>query len=338
METENRVAAAGLNQQLTSVRSFSFFQLANLLDRFVALNEQLEKDPVMVRYRAKPSLGFPAADVDNCTFLQDGVKQFLEVTVTFLGLYGPASPLPAFYTERIIQSNDPRNASRDLMDLFNHRCISLLQNCWEKYRYYSRYQPDGRDQYSRWLLGMLGVDIELLRHTTQLRWHKLLPFAGVMLNNVCSGDLLARILKVYFNLPKVSIQPWVRRTVKIPEDQCNSVGRDNSCLGEDLILGREVEDYSGKFSLHLEALDWANYVRFLPDGQHFEELVQLVRFSLKDPLDFELHLYPAAQETKKIRGLTDAGPRLGWNLGLGEAHHSPREEKTVICVNDFTSF
>ena len=335
METENRFTATGLTHQFASVRSFSFFQLANLLSRFVALDCELENEPVRVRYRAKPSLGFPAADIDGCVLLQEGNRQFLEVTVTFLGLFGPASPLPAFYTERIIQSSDPHNASRDLMDIFNHRCISLLQNCWEKYRYYSRYQPDGSDQYSRWLLGMLGVNAGLLRRTTRLRWHKLLPFVGVLLNNVCSGDLLARIIKDYFNLPEVSVQSWVRRTVRIPGDQSNRIGRDNCRMGEDLILGGEVEDCSGKFSLHLEALKQEDYVRFLPDGRDFEELVQLVRFSLKDPLDFELHLYPVAHEARKIFGLTDAGRRLGWDFRLGEADNSTRAEKSVICVNDF---
>ena len=338
METENRLAASGLNQELTSVRKFSFFQLSNLLSRFAVLHNQVHAQPVKVRYRAMPSLAFPPADVDHCAFIQDGRQQFLEVTVTFLGLFGPASPLPAFYTERIIQSNDPHNASRDLMDLFNHRAISLLQVCWEKYRYYCRYQRDGSDHYSRWLLGLLGVDRELLRRTTQLQWHRLLPYAGILFNNVCSADLLGRIVARYFDLGVVKVQPWVKRVISIPDDQCNQIGMDNCMLGEDCVLGNSLEDYAGKFSLHLELADDTAAERFLPDGPDFEALVQLVRFALKDPLDFDLHLHVQATEKQALALGHEAGARLGWNLSLGDVANDAIPKETVICVTDFTNF
>ena len=109
-------------------------------------------------------------------------------------------------------------------------------------------------------------------------------------------------------------------------------------MGEDLVLGGEVEDYSGKFALHLAGLTRADYRRFLPDGADFEELVQLVRFVLKDPLDFQLHLLPAEQVIKPMRGLEDDGSRLGWDLCLGEGSEAQSEEETVICVTDFTNF
>lgn len=169
METENRLATAGLNQQLRDVRSYSFFQLANLLRRYADLHNEVEDSPVLVRYRALPSLAFPAADVAECEVHPAKYRQFLDVTVTFMGLFGPASPLPAFYTERVIQALDQQSPSRDLMDMFNHRCISLLQQCWEKYRYYSRYSSDGSDLYTGWLVSLLGVDAETLMQATPLR-------------------------------------------------------------------------------------------------------------------------------------------------------------------------
>lgn len=332
METENRLATAGLNQQLRSVRGYSFFQLANLLRRFSALHNMIEEVPVEVRYRAMPSLAFPAADIDHCELHPAGYQQFLDVTVTFMGLFGPASPLPAFYTERVIQSLDQKSPSRDLMDVFNHRYISLLQSCWEKYRYYTHYHPDGNDQYTQWLLSLLGIDPQTLPMVSSLRWHKLLPFVGVLLNNVCSADLLCRIVAAYFDLKAVSVQPWTKREISIAQDQCNRIGQLNSQLGSDLLLGATVVDVSGKFALQIVDLSPDQYRFFLPDGDGFSELIDLVRFVLKDPLDFDLHLVSARQEGEGILG--DDAYRLGWNYAIGTGADPGTPAETVICVAD----
>ena len=337
METENRLATAGLNQQLRSVRSFSFFQLANLLQRFATLHNAIEDTPIQVRYRAMPSLAFPAADVDYCAVHPVGYQQFLDVTVTFMGLFGPASPLPAFYTERVIQAVDQESPSRDLMDVFNHRCISLLQSCWEKYRYYTQYQANGSDQYTRWLLSLLGIDPEQLSFVSSLRWHKLLPFAGLLSNNVCSADVLCKIVAAYFELSEVTIEPWGLRTISIAEDQCNRMGMMNCQLAEDLVLGETVSDYAGKFSLRLPDLSEEQYARFLPDGSEFQALVELVRFVLKDPLEFDIYL--ECQPTDQaVVGLGDLQGRLGWSFFVGESDISARPCQTVICVQDFQNF
>lgn len=337
METENRLATAGLNQQLRSVRSFSFFQLGNLLQRFASLHNSIEDVPIHVRYRAMPSLAFPAADVDHCEIHPAGYRQFLDVTVTFMGLFGPASPLPAFYTERVIQAQDQKSPSRDLMDVFNHRSISLLQLCWEKYRYYTRFQPDGSDQYTRWLMSLLGADAATLGCTTPLRWHKLLPFAGVIASNVCSADLLAKMVKQYFGLKRVRVQPWVYRDVRISQDQCNRMGQMNCSLAEDLVLGETLGDYSGKFALCLGGLEQGQYERLLPGGTDYAELVALVRFVLKDPLSFDLHL--ESDHLGYGPGvLGDAAGRLGWNYRLGEDTFPSDASATVICVEDFPNF
>lgn len=337
METENRLATAGLNQQLRSVRSFSFFQLGSLLQRFANLHNRIEDMPVHVRYRAMPSLAFPPADVAYCEVHDAGHRQFLDVTVTFMGLFGPASPLPAFYTERVIQAQDQKSTSRDLMDVFNHRSISLLQQCWEKYRYYTRFQHDGSDQYTCWLMSLLGVDAATLACCTPLRWHKLLPFAGLMANNVCSGDTLARVVKQYFGLKRVQVQPWVYRDVHISQDQCNRMGLINCALGEDLVLGETRADYSGKFALYIGGLEQDQYARLLPGGTDYAELVALVRFVLKDPLGFDLHL-ETDQRPRGASALGSAETRLGWNYRLGDDPFPSEASVTVICVADFPNF
>lgn len=363
METENRLATAGLNRQLRDVRGYSFFQLAHLLERFSALHNRSQRDgqvdssqdarahdpALRVRYRALPSLAFPAADVDSCEVHGEDASQFLDVTVTFMGLFGPASPLPAFYSERIIQSTDPHNPARDLMDLFNHRCISLLQTCWEKYRYFSRYQSGGLDQYSRWLLSLSGIDQTLLQQTGRLCWHKLLPLAGILFNNTSCADALEKVVRAYFDLEAVRVQSWIRREIAVAADQCNRMGVVNSSLGEDVVLGDSVVDYGGKFALHLQQLAPQQYTHFLPDGAGFAELVDLVHLVVKDALDFDVHLHPDPRWQQPLQLAETVQERLGWNAILGENIDANGDAVSaqshcgapasvaaaVICVSDF---
>lgn len=56
----------------------------------------------VVRFRGVPSLGFPAADIHSCRRSRGGC---IELEVNFMGLYGPSSPLPTYFTEAIIQED-----------------------------------------------------------------------------------------------------------------------------------------------------------------------------------------------------------------------------------------
>lgn len=337
METTNRLTPTGLISELDSVRGFSFYQLNDLLNRFTRLHNTINEKRLDIRYRAMPSLAFPASDVDSYEWLEGGAQDFLELTVTFMGLYGPASPLPAYYTERVIQNGEADHPSRDLMDLFNHRLISLLQRCWNKYRYFVQYEDGGRDQYSRWLLSLMGMDLATLQVNSRLRWHRLLPFAGVISNLGSSADRLIAVVKYYFGIKMAWIEPWVERNFVVPDHQCNRMGLMNSAMGDDLILGDEIRDCSGKFNLHLERLSPQQHENFLPDGTLFHELVELIRFTLQDPLDFDLYLTLEPQQGSEDSQMQKAQQRLGWTFQLGVAEGRAVPVPTCICVADYST-
>ncbi len=338
METTNRLSAPGLSEQLLNVRSFSFYQLNSLLKRFAELHNRMTDDNVAIRYRSMPSLAFPPADVDRCDWREEGSRQFLEVTCAFMGLYGPASPLPVYYTERVIQSRDATNPSRDLMDLFNHRLISLLQRCWEKYRYFIQYDPNGVDQYTGWLLSLAGLDAQVLPERSRLRWYKLLPYVGLTSQNVCSADLLNKMVQNYFDIPTAEVEPWIRREIIIPDSQLNAMGMRNCGLGTDLILGSEMFDCSGKFMLHLKNLSLEQYHGFFPGEEPFYELIELVRYVLKDPLEFDLclHLEHGHRDLDHLR--ESHQQRIGWDFVLGDLERSRLCEPVRINVSDYCTY
>src|SRR4029077_3640515 len=79
------------------------------------------------------------------------------VTVNFMGLYGPASPLANHFTEEMIWAGTEQQAGRDFVDLFHHRIISFVYRAWEKYRYGAQFDAAGPDDFTRRLECLIGV-------------------------------------------------------------------------------------------------------------------------------------------------------------------------------------
>ena len=71
--------------------------------------------------------------------------------VAFLGLTGPSGVLPPHYTAhadaRVCAAKD--TSLRDLLDMFNHRLISLFYRAWEKYRLPFAYERSRQEDAGR---------------------------------------------------------------------------------------------------------------------------------------------------------------------------------------------
>jgi type VI secretion system protein ImpH len=117
--------------------TFSYFQALRLL----SLAHQSEFDSAVdlmrrgLMVRAGVELGFPSSDLQALEPITAGAADNTEadiadlpgsaghlyrLTVTFMGLYGSASPLPPFYATEVLDDvlND-ENAVRDLLDIIS---------------------------------------------------------------------------------------------------------------------------------------------------------------------------------------------------------------------------
>jgi type VI secretion system protein ImpH len=66
-----------------------------------------------------------------------------------------------------------------------------------------------------------------------------------------SAALIEAVLRYYFKHADLVIEQCIERRVDILDEQRNRLGRANSLLGEDLVLGERVRDRSGKFRIHI---------------------------------------------------------------------------------------
>jgi type VI secretion system protein ImpH len=322
-----------IDELLRKPHQFDFYQAVNIL--LAAKPEALppgrigptEQEPV--RFRSHASLAFPSCDVERVERLQNqgGSGPAYRMTVNFMGLYGSVSPLPVFYTEDLIAGNEEESNQRDFLDLFNHRMISLVYRSWEKYRYYIQFQPDATDRFSQWMYALVGLGGKVQREGLQLDWERLLAYIGLFSMRSRSALTLARIISHYFKGLPVAIQQCVERWVVIDHTQHARLGKHNCSLARDCTIGERVRDRSGKFRLCIGALDFTLFRRYLPDGPDYRPLLDLVRFSLRDQLEFDIRLTLMQDEVPDLDLAADNPCRLGWSTWLG---FHPDQDADVI--------
>lgn len=309
---------------------YSFFRAVELLlkeHNFEVEERALHAQMVDgLRFSVAPNLGFPKSDVDKVTrdiFDPDGIT---DVTVTFLGLHGSSSPLPSHLLEQAAWSEGEESVLRNFNDFFSHRLIWLFYLIWRKYRYFIRYKPEASDLFSEWMFSLIGIGGEESRGAAGIPWAKLLTYLGVLAARTRSAEMISGVLAHAFALKKVTIRQMERRRVEIPEDQRNGLGMLNSTLGQDFTIGSWVQDIQGKFTIVLHELSFERFRDFLPSGEDFGRMRELVEFLLKDQFAYDFELRLIAEEAPSFELISprdgqdiDEGrkARLGWTTFIG---------------------
>ena len=317
---------------------FDFFQALRLLERF-----RPEKKPVgqfthpeteVARLRAHASLAFPASQIQEAHWPQDGP---VEMTVNFMGLTGPEGVLPNPYTSLIIErARDGDHSLRDFLDIFNHRMISLFYRAWRKYRFDVAVQYDERDRFSRQLLSLLGLGTDGMCDRQTISDDSLIYYSGLLAQRPRSAHALQQILLDYFDVP-VAIEQFSGGWYRLdPETQCrlSEENTDSGELGFGAVVGDEMWNQQSRVRIVLGPLSLERYADFLPDGKSFEPLRSWVRFFSNDEWDFEVKLILEREQvpacTLGAEGVS--GPQLGWVSWVKSAPFSRDPGDTVLAL------
>ena len=338
MADKNRTATPALiSELLRNPQQFTFHQAVRLLlaDSTDSAPQGLScpADQEKIRFRPHASFGFPSSDVQSIDKwpVEGDLSPPYRMTINFSGLYGSVSPLPAFYTEELLAGNEKESNQRDFFDLFHHRIIALIYYSWEKYRYYLQFQPGGTDRFSQWVYALVGLGDAKQRDGLSLDWERLLAYIGLLSMRSCSASTLSRVISHYFLGLPVRIEEYIERWVVIDQQQHALLGESCSGLGIDCTIGERVRDRSGKFRVTIGPLGFSDFRKYLPDGCNYKTLQDLVRFSLKDQLDFDVSLVLLKNEIPELN-LSNSNPsRLGWSTWLGE-HPNEDANVTLSCA------
>lgn len=291
---------------------YSFFQLVRLLEQYRRKDAGAKLE---VRYRATPSLAFQASEVTAVKDTNDS-SGTLTVETALIGLYGPSSPLPLYYTEDVLDDTPESQVLRDLLDIFNHRAHQLLQAVWEKYRLPLRMRPDATDSATAQLAALARLSRSNGYPFRYLDARRLLPFTGMLAFNSGSARVIEQVLRYYFEVPQLRVIPNRLRYVSIPEDQTCSLG-GRGRLGVDLVLGGEILDCSSGFHISFDKVPHEVAKRFYPETADCYALRELVDFLSPLPLEFSLSFEIQADSIPQAC-LGDEQAQLGLGLRLGE--------------------
>jgi type VI secretion system protein ImpH len=292
---------------LEELPRYGFFPLMQLIEQHYADAPHIgsTKEPArdIVRFRATPLLSFPAEEIAEVRQVTKGSER-LDVLVNMLGLHGPSSPLPPFYTELVMYA-DGVGAVGDFFDFFNHRLVSLLLHIWRYNRHHLRFEGGSLDPISSIVAALFGL-LPGANTADEREWRaRLLPHAGTLALGSRSARLVADIIASHLDIP-VKVEEFIWREIDLPEEAEWHLGITKQQLGFDTVVGAKMPDIAGKFRLRLGPLSNAQFHSLLPGRPAHATLCRLISVILRDPLAWDLHFELAP----------DAAPQ--WSLGEGE--------------------
>lgn len=323
MAAEGRTADSRIDDRLfETARQVSFFQAVHLLERYfqppARVGHQGPVSQEIIRFRPEASLAFPSSDVSSIERLpEEGRdKPRFRVTTTFLGLYGATTPLPAFYTEEILWKEREDDPVRAFLDIFHHRLISLFYRIWTKYRYYIQFEPEGSDEFSRRMLGLVGLGTQGLADSAGIPAVRAVRYAGLLTQQPRSASALEGVLCDFFEGIPVEVEQFSGRWVPIKSDQRSALGRRRCRLGTDCVVGSRVYGRSSSFRVRVGPMGLNVFLGFLPGAENFEALSALTRLFVQDRLQFDVELLIQTEELPRLQLKSDGQLRLGWTTWL----------------------
>ena len=306
----------------TQGSGISFFKAVHLIQSLFPdaprVGRQGPAEEERIRFRAELSLSFPKSDIAEIVVIpQEGDRgPRFEITASFLGLYGPASPLPAYYTEDLLGEESDESLAREFLDIFHHRFLSLFYRIWEKYSYAATFQKGGADPISRAVHCLSGLSPELSPPEGRIPRTRLLAYSGILSQSPRSASSLRGLLADYFHGVPVEVEQCIEQSLRIALEEQNRLGIQNTTLLRNLTLGERLSDRSATFRVKLGPVGLETFNTFLPPGEGAAHLEELVGIFIPDALDFELELWIRCDEVPALQ-LSGETAHLGWSSWLG---------------------
>jgi type VI secretion system protein ImpH len=315
--------------RVDAARRRGFFPLVQLLERLAGgppVGSAALPEEERIRFRHDPSLAFSTSDVGSVREVTlppapadpDGAaRRGFEVMTSFLGLTGGVTPLPHYLAEEVAQEDPDAPRTRDFLDIFHHRFLSLLYRARATHDLPSARRSDDGDPWTARLLALLGVDVAPGETRPPLSAWRLLRLGPLLAERTMTAAGLAAAIAdaVESDLgeAEVHVEPFAGTWVAIAEEEVTRLGRRSSVLGQDCLVGQRVFDAAGRFRVLIGPLSAEHYARFA-GGEPVRRVEELVGALVAEPLEHEIVLWLAEGAAPPLRL---GGSRLGKNAWLG---------------------
>ena len=234
------------------------------------------------------------------------------------------------YTELLIRRNQQNDtALQDFMDIFNHRLLSIFHRIRKKNWLGLQNCTPQQSRLSGVLNAFNGLRSVSLAHQQSSFKDTITSNTVHLWRNPRSSTALQALLTHYFQVP-VNIKSFKGRWYKIDEDQQTRLGRRQSRLGYDSTLGSCYWDQTRTVQIQLGPLTKLDFQNFLPNGNAWPELINMIKNYMGVRCDFEISLTIADSKTEPAMLSNDG--YLGWNTWLGQSQGQATNNVTITCA------
>lgn len=295
--------------------------LENLYGDLPPVGYSLSPSQDAVRFGQNPSLDFAPSTIEAFSRGQEGRPP--RMYVRFMGLCGPNSPMPLYFTEYVQQRkynfNDPTTAS--FLDVFHHRMISFFYRAWAaNQKTVDIDRPERKDRmwrqlYAVFIGSFIGIGMESLRDRDTIPDLSKLFFSGRLACQTRHAEGLEAIVGDFFRI-QTKVETFIGQWIHLPPDSICRLGESTQTgsLGVNTIVGSRFWECQMKFRLRMGPMSLADYERMLPDGDAYKRLCDWVLNYTGQQLVWETQLVLKAPEVPEIQ-LGMVG-KLGWTTWL----------------------
>ncbi|BCE02869.1 type VI secretion system baseplate subunit TssG [Marinicellulosiphila megalodicopiae] len=320
-----------------NAEEYDFFQAVKLLNRYQEQKKSVEPTTRTRRRRVatkaaklkiRPDLSLDYVDSDINDVIVDDEGN-IELTTNFMGLYGISSPLPAYYTEELLDDQwDADEAPREFLDIIHQHLYPMLYSAWQKYRFAHQTVEQHQERYWDVLYSFIGLADPEFRQCNKYS-QQLLPYLGLISQRQKSLVGFSTILKDVLNTDDVRVIPCVERTVNIPENQYSIVGSAQNCLGVDCTIGSTIQDRMGKAVIEISSVTGEHLQKCLNDEEYIDFIRSLCDFYLSQPLDIEIVLVLNPNEVSGVSLGQSNWSGLGVDSWMQSAQYQNDETQRV---------
>ncbi|MDB5861500.1 MAG: type secretion protein family [Ramlibacter sp.] len=322
-------AIGTLNSGLRELHLFAalrLLQAAQPQRKRLGYSHVAEEDPVRIDQELR--LDFAPSEVSAVQAAR-GAATTNRPTVTqaAVGLLGPNGALPYTWTEYAHElAHSAYRSERDgsfvaLVNVVQRRQLAFLYRAWHDSQAIAGVdRPDDSHPVADRLRALSGLALADSGRRDSVAPDFKTAFAATLSRRVRSPQALGAMLSHYFEAP-VRVEEFVARWLDIPKPQRTMLGTQFSTLGVDAVAGARVWDCATSFRIFIGPLDLRRYRGFLPHGESYAQLADLV--ALHAGVEFEWELVPVLQTSEvPYSWLGNQGLLLGWSSWLGVRYDS----------------
>jgi type VI secretion system protein ImpH len=263
-------------------------------------------------------MAFAAREIDefNYVFNKDDSVVDINVYINFFCLQSVNSPLALNFHESIVQDvSSDLHELNDFFNFFNNRAVELLSQTYTKK---SVLNTSSTTQ-NIWS-SLLGFASHVHKDDKDI-YHRMMSHGDLVFGNMKSSVNIAKIIEIFFNFDKVTIEDFIPRIVRLSESNMTKLNDRNTSLSDNFIMGNKTIDSQNKCRIHIHLND---ETEFLPNGKYNDLMNQIIQFLLPLHLLYDIKLYPK-ERIKTILGNTNL--YLGWTIML--ANENSNEQQVI---------